>query len=186
MLRDKAGKDSEAARAGEKASDRSVGQESVKEREDSATWRDLLGGASRRLGGCLVTRRLRHPQISTTFETQPLIGSKESDLGFRIGIPYCAVACESGTAPRNLLHCIGRRRSAIARDRRGPQEPAEARLAGAYCPSERRGSGCLGDHGRDRQVQDLRVALAGALHARGSRRPASRQVPPAGQGADRA
>ena len=37
MLRDKAGKDSEAARAGEKASDRSVGQESVKEREDSAT-----------------------------------------------------------------------------------------------------------------------------------------------------
>ncbi len=108
-----------------------------------------------------------------------LIGMKESELGFRILLCYANLA----HAQWNLLHPIRRRPSAIARGRRGSQEPAETRLAGTYCPSQRRGSGHLGDHDRDRQVQDLRVALARAVHARGCRRPASRQVPSARQGA---
>ena len=68
-------------------------------------------------------------------------------------------------AQRHLLHGFGPRPSAIVRDRRRPQEPAEACLAGADRSSERRRLGTLGDHGRDRQVQDLRLALAGAVHA---------------------
>ncbi len=75
------------------------------------------------------------------------------ELGFRILLWYANLA----RAQWNLLHPIRRRPSAIARGRRGSQEPAETRLAGTYCPSQRRGSGHLGDHDRDRQVQDLRV-----------------------------
>ena len=83
----------------------------------------------------------------------------------RFGIPCCAVACRSlEDAQSNLVYRLRRRSSAIARGHRGPQEPAEARLAGADDPSERRGIGHLGDHGRGGQIQDLRVALAGAAH----------------------
>ena len=74
--------------------------------------------------------------------------------------------------------------SAIASDRRGPEERAETPLAGADHPEDRRGARHFGDHARDRQVQDLRVALAGAVHARGCQRLASRQVPSAWQSAD--
>ena len=59
-----------------------------------------------------------------------------------------------------------------------------SRLAGADHPEERRGARKLVDHGRDRQVQDLCLALAGVVHARGCQRLASRQVPSAWQRAD--
>ncbi len=40
---------------------------------------------------------------------------------------------------------------------------AEARLAGPHCAAQRLGYWHQRDHARDRQVQDLRLALAGAL-----------------------
>lgn len=43
----------------------------------------------------------------------------------------------------HLLHRFGQRQSALASDRRGPWN-AEACLAGAYCPTERRWSGHRG------------------------------------------
>ena len=57
---------------------------------------------------------------------------------------------------------------ALAVDRRGSQQPAEARMAGADRPVERRRPRHDGDHARGRQRQDRGVALAGALYAGGS------------------
>ena len=87
-------------------------------------------------------------------------------------------------AQRYILCRIFPRPSAIASDRRGPQEPSETRMAGAYRASEWRWSGHLVDHDQDRKVQNLCVALAGAVHARRRRRTASRQVASARQGSD--
>ena len=57
-------------------------------------------------------------------------------------------------------------------------------MAGAYRASEWRWSGHLVDLSQDRKVQNLCVALAGAVHARRRRRTASRQVASARQGSD--
>ena len=87
-------------------------------------------------------------------------------------------------AHRHPFYCEVWRPSAIASDRRGPVELAETGLAGADHPEERRGAREFVDHGQDRQVQDLCLALAGAVHARGCQRLASRQVPSAWRSAD--
>src|SRR5215207_4717908 len=60
-------------------------------------------------------------------------------------------------------------------DFEGPQRAAEARLAGRDCPAYRRGSWNERNHARDEEVQDLRLALAGTVHGRRSRRPSARQ-----------
>ena len=72
-----------------------------------------------------------------------LIGTKESDLGCRFVCLHVGLL----HAHRYLFHRLVSRLSAIASDRRGLQEPAEARLAGTYRSSERRRTGHLGDHG---------------------------------------
>lgn len=51
-----------------------------------------------------------------------------------------------------------------------------------YRAAEQRRSWHFDYHGGDGQVEDLRVALAGTLHARGHRWPGARQVPAARQG----
>ncbi len=58
--------------------------------------------------------------VRDTPEPSGLIGSKESGSGFRI-VPWHASLAH---AQRNFLHCIRRRPSAIARDRRGPHRSA--------------------------------------------------------------
>ena len=61
-----------------------------------------------------------------------LIGTKESDLGFPVVLWHASLA----HAQRYILCRIFPRPSAIASDRRGPQEPSETRMAGAYRASE--------------------------------------------------
>ena len=60
-----------------------------------------------------------------------------------------------------------------------PEEPAQAWLASPDRAFQRDGVRDQRDHGRDGQVEDTRVALAGALHDRGRRRASHRQVPAA-------
>ena len=61
------------------------------------------------------------------------------------------------------LHRFSFRPSTPGRHRVGSLEPAETCLARPYRALERRRPGHLGDNGGNRQVEDLRVALAGAL-----------------------
>ena len=123
-------------------------------------------------------------KIGTVFERLPYILYQElSDFGNSIVRPTVGLLVDGSDrkspigdsrsrwdvqvcrdAQRHFLHAFVPRPSAIASDRRGPQEPTEACLAGAYRALERGRARNLGHHGRDWQVQDLRVALAGALH----------------------
>ena len=71
-----------------------------------------------------------------------------------------------------------RRRSCSARgDRGGPEQPAEARLAGADHPGDRGRLRHRRDHAPGRGVEAQRLALAGAVHERRRRRSAARQDP---------
>ena len=59
----------------------------------------------------------------------------------------------------------------------GPQRRAEACLAGRDCPAQCRRGWHQRDHAADRDVEDVRMAMAGAFHARRRGRPAPRQDP---------
>ena len=62
-------------------------------------------------------------------------------------------------------------------DRGGPEQPAEARVAGQDHPGHDGRARDGRDRAPDRQVQAVRLALAGEVHARGRDRPAARQDP---------
>jgi len=59
-----------------------------------------------------------------------------------------------------------RRLGSAPRSGQGPQRASEARLARADRVAQRRGRRHERDHARDRQIQDLRLALAGAVRRR--------------------
>jgi hypothetical protein len=66
---------------------------------------------------------------------------------------------------------------ATGSDHRRPQQPAEARLAGAGGAHDRRSGRHQRDHAADGARQGLGLALAGALHRGGRRRAVARQDP---------
>ena len=65
-----------------------------------------------------------------------------------------------------------------SRPGQGSQRSPEARLAGADRAAERRWAGHERDHARDRQIEDLRLALAGAFRRQGRRWSSAREDPP--------
>ena len=69
---------------------------------------------------------------------------------------------------------------AAGADRGGSEQPAKARLAGTDHPGDGGGLRHRGDHAPRRGVQALRLALAGAVHARRRGRAGARQDPQAG------
>ena len=101
-----------------------------------------------------------------------------------MGIPLAAARASLGM--RNGISVSSRPPIAGVWKPSSPTEHvAEARLACADHPSHRRRRRHDRDHGRDGQVEDDGLALAGAVHAGRRRRPAVRQDAAAGQGAGR-
>ena len=87
--------------------------------------------------------------------------------------------CESGGHAQGRHRRSQRRRSCPSGSaRRGPEQPAEARLAGEDHPGDRGRFRHGRDHAPQRQVEAERLALAGAVHDGRRGRASARQTRP--------
>jgi prophage regulatory protein len=122
----------------------------------------------------MTPRILRRPQVeaSTGLSRSTLYAMMaEGEFPQPVRLGKRAVGwSEAAIAPYSL----GRRPSASRSDRRQPQLVPEARLARPHRPPERRWARHQRDHGRDRDVEDDGLALAGAVHAGGLQNDAGR------------
>jgi len=140
---------------------------------------DAVNQANRNLKEMLRDERVMKYNVDAP--ASGLTGTKESSLGFP-----SRLACASlRHAHRDIRFGPGRRSPASSDHRRRSEEPAEARLACPDRASDRRWHRHLRHHDRHRQVEDMRVALAGTVHGGRRRRAAERPDAACGQGADR-
>jgi hypothetical protein len=118
-------------------------------------------------GLCGNCRRPDQPPSKKSFLTANTSWIK-SDIGIPLGIPGWFAGCESGDAKRHFSFRPPRRSwSAVCVGSRS-ERSTEACLARLDRVAERRRGGHERDRARDRQVQDLRLALAGTLRRRGA------------------
>src|SRR5260370_26073212 len=73
-------------------------------------------------------------------------------------------------ARRNIDHSYAVGATSAEGGAEESQRPAKTRLARPDCVVERRGAGYWRDHAPDRDLEAVRLALAGALYERGRRR----------------
>lgn len=136
-------------------------QPHVRKRSMIISWR--VGYILQSVSGCAAVRSCerrsdRRSQSRRSRHTHRIPEKlvERSDQESPIFIPCEFDACAMASSPPFRPATV----SACKRSLRPPWKPAEACLAGTYCPSERRRSGHLDNHGRDRQVQDLCLAHA--------------------------
>ncbi len=142
----------------------------------SAPWRHPPASCEK----LIVSRKLAHGGNPVTRWMAANVAVTQDDPG-RVAVArprlwtWMMVECCHAQGNRDRRECRG---SCSARgDRRGSQQPAETRLAGADHPRHRRRLRHRRDHAPGGRGQAQRVALARALHGRGRRRPAARQDP---------
>src|SRR5665648_42421 len=92
-----------------------------------------------------------------------------------VGFPSVFARASLAHARRDFHHGLAGRAPAPSSPHQGPQRCAEARLASPDRVADGRGARHQRDHAAERQVEDLRLALAATLHGGGLREPVARQ-----------
>src|SRR5665811_1042868 len=92
-----------------------------------------------------------------------------------VGFPPVFARASLAHARRDFHYRLAGRAPAPSSPDQGPQRRAEARLASPDRVADGRGARHQRDHAADRQVEDLRLALAATLHGGGLREPVARQ-----------